>query len=208
MTEDEYGDTVKRAVKGSRDSRSRILLAVSIAGVALGVLGIMAAIWIGWDLKQQQVEAGASLADRVQAACKQGEIEAALCRQADDVEDTVKEGPQGPPGATGEPGPPGVAGKDGKVGPKGEEGDPGVDGTDGGPGLSGADGQNGVPGKDGSPGPQGPPGEKGEPGEKGDTGDSVVRCTEETDGTYTFEFGHPPKDEVVCTPAPTPDTNQ
>lgn len=211
MTRDE---TIQHAVDNSRDARTRRLLWVFGVGLIASLLFTFGAIWFAWDAKQDQVQAGATLANRVQAACSRGEIDAALCQQADDTEKEISEGPPGPPGAQGEPGPPGDDGKDGKVGPRGPQGPQGEQGAPGTDGLPGADGLNGAPGSDGSDGPAGPKGDKGDPGTPGEDGQDAFPFTftfqyvTQTGRTFNCKIsfndaGSQSPTPAVCTAAPT-----
>jgi hypothetical protein len=185
MTRDE---TVQHAVDTSRDKRTRRLMYGLGVGLVLSIIFTMGAVWLAWDAKQAQVNAGATLADRVQAACSRGEIDATLCQQADETQKEIAEGPPGPPGAQGKPGPPGEDGEDGKVGPRGPQGstgpkgDTGNTGATGAAGTDGVDGVDGQPGADGSSGPMGPAGKPGADGADGADGEDAYPFT------FTFQY--------------------
>lgn len=188
MTRDE---TVQHAVDNSHDKRTRRLLYVFGAGLIVSLLFTGGAIWFAWAAKQAQVDAGAAVVASVLDGCSRGEFEAEICKQADNAEEEIKEGPPGPPGTPGEPGPPGQDGKDGKVGPRGPQGPRGPKGDTGELGATGATGSEGQPGTDGSPGPVGPKGDTGAKGDKGDIGDTGPQGEPGPDAypfTFTFQY--------------------
>lgn len=179
---------VQDAVEDSRDKKTRFLI-LSLAIIA--VLSFVVAGFALWKVlydQQAQVNAGESLANQVREACESNEIDTKdlgqLCRQAEDVQEQIKEGPQGIPGVAGPSGPPGPSGSQGSPGPSGPigpqgfsgpEGEPGDNGEPGPPGV-GETGPPGVIGPSGPAGPQGPmgpsgaPGPPGPPGSRGDQG--------------------------------------
>jgi hypothetical protein len=201
----------RRAMRDARDPKTRRMLWAS--GVVT-LLAVVAAFVAGWSLlvsSQKSANEGVTLAQQVQAACDRGEIDAAICQQADDTEKAAEDAPVGIPGAQGEPGPqgiqgePGVDGMDGSPGPRGPRGERGEDGSDSlVPGPAGA---SGAPGADSTV--AGPQGEKGEPGPAGTDGADgkngrgvqSIECTSGS-GTFIFHYDDGTTQEVSCAPDP------
>lgn len=187
MTRDEI---VQHAVHNSRDTKTRRLLwGFGIAAALFFIFTIVFA-WQIWALKQAQVDAGSSVIARLQAECARGQVDASLCKQAEDAEQEMKEGPQGPPGAQGEPGPPGPAGEPGEDGSDGTDGRDGATGAQGEPGEAGSPGPAGPQGPMGPIGPSGAPGAQGEPGPAGKRGEPGPAGPSGSPGpdAYPFEF--------------------
>lgn len=172
---------VSQAVAGRADRRLRWALAVLVGLLVLSLAGITASVMYALEQRQNAVEAGQNLAERVTQACDDDEPDPPtiqdLCQDAQDVAEegpgAIVEGPEGPIGPQGPPGvqgPPGPQGADGRTGPRGPQGDDGTNGANGTSGEDGTQGAAGEDGADGATGPQGPPGPQGEQGPAGPTG--------------------------------------
>lgn len=202
-----------RGIKNHR-GRIGIIVAVAIALLCLGA-GIIGGV-ILYKNTLDTAQQGTDLAQQVQIACNDNEVNTteldALCNQADDVVESAPSAAQGDPGERGETGETGSTGSSGATGPPGPTGPPGTDGTDGQigpmgvtgtPGPSGGSGQPGEPGPQGEAGPAGPAGEAGPAGPQGDIGpagypqsfsftipglvnDSVFTCTD-PDGDRMYD---------------------
>lgn len=204
MTETEQQVT-QQAVRESRDRPTRMALWVAASVTVVAVVVAFLAGWMMLVASQKSSNEGVTLAQQVQAACDRGEIDAAICKQADDTERAAEDAPGGIPGEPGKPGPPGV---EGSPGPSGKPGQPGKPGPSGRPGVPGADSTvPGPTGVAGSPGADstvpGPKGEQGDKGEKGDTGRGVqsIECTGGS-GDFVFHYDDGTSQEVTCAPDP------
>lgn len=208
MSDEEWQEARQHAAEVSREVGLRRLKLGLFIGAAVAVavaLGAAAATYFG---QQEDINAGVSLADQVAAACTAGAIEdpaarKRLCEQAEEVQATVKEGPQGIAGVDGADGVNGVDGAPGSPGASGRPGRDGKNGEDGEDGEDGAAGASGAPGSDstvpGSPGPSGAPGADGSDGADG-RGVASVECTSGT-GSFTFHYTDGTTETVECSPA-------
>jgi len=170
-------EIVREATLDGKDHRSRKIIIVLSILALVGFVTAGVAGYIAWGDKQEQVNAGKSLAVQVQQACQDQTVNTEdvrqLCEKAKQVEKITEEGPQGPPGlpgVSGQPGLPGDDGEDGSPGPRGPAGAKGDTGEPGAAGSAGEPGQSGSNGAPGETGPQGPQGERGAPGETGPQG--------------------------------------
>jgi hypothetical protein len=184
-----------------RGPRWRVLLAVVLGGLAVGVAAF---VWAATGQSRL-----ADRADRSDARVSQ--LEGALAQQGTYVDrlqaQLQRNGitPAKAPVITVTPGERGPAGQQGVVGPAGPQGAPGADGAPGPPGPQGDPGQPGAPGQQGDPGPAGrdgdagPAGGDGKPGADGKDGrdgttPTVVYCSPPT----------VPTEPWACTTAPAP----
>lgn len=201
MTEDEQRMT-RRAVREARDRPTRIVLWVAASVTVAAIVVGFVLLWVLLVASQKSSNEGVTLAQQVQAACDRGEIDAAICKQADDTEEAAEAAPEGVPGAEGKPGPEGPEGSPGPSGKPGPSGRPGRDGEDGADGadstVAGPSGATGSPGADSTvPGPQGKTGDKGDKGR----GVRSIECTDGT-GTWIVHYDDGTSQTVSCSPEP------
>lgn len=194
---------VNDAVESSPDHKTRKIILVLACLALLGFIVAFVAGWIAWSEKQQQVNAGANLAEQVELACENDELNTddleRLCQQASDVDEKIDsvevpgipgiQGPRGEQGFTGPQGPMGPIGPRGYTGKDGPDGKDGAKGSDGAVGLSGEDGMPGDPGSPGDQGDQGPPGPPGSDGRDGAEGPEGPRG-EQGDAGYPESWSY------------------
>lgn len=108
---------VESSVRESKDPfRRKVLVILAVALAACIVIAAAASLYI-YDALNQQAEDGLSLAEEVQTACADPDVDTAelggLCNSADDVVESKPEfveGPQGPEGPAGKQGQQGIQG--------------------------------------------------------------------------------------------------
>lgn len=173
---------VEESASESKEHNKRVLLGVLVALGGLSLIISAIAAYMAYTPVQDAAKRGTSLAEQVQQACEDPNVDTRelgdLCKNADKVVDKAPEAAQGPPGEPGVPGEPGPPPSPAQVqnavalycqqrgncrGPQGQDATPNqvaeavasycnARGECRGPG-----GSDGSDGQDGATGPQGPP---------------------------------------------------